>query len=81
MGLPVPAGASSIDSRTNTSGVMVTLPMVRTVPLAAVMIAVPATVEVIVEVAMPPVVGRVGGSALPRLDVNVTTVPFATELP
>ena len=49
-------------------------------PLVAVMKAVPASVELIDEVARPLVVRR-GVSTLPRLVVNITLVPSGTALP
>ncbi len=48
-------------------------------PVVAVMWAVPASVEVMVEVAMPPLV-EPGESTVPRLEVKVTKVPSATGL-
>ncbi len=48
-------------------------------PVVAVMWAVPTCVEVMVEVAMPPLVER-GESTVPRLEVKVTKVPSATGL-
>ena len=48
-------------------------------PLVTVMYAVPAKVEVSVDVAMPPLVER-GESTPPRLDVKVTSVPSSIGL-
>ena len=63
-----------------TSGTKLTAAVSCAVPLVAVMCAVPASVALMSDVAMPLVVGR-GELALPRSVVNVTDVPFATSLP
>ena len=60
-------------------GVKTTAAVSDAVPLVAVMCAVPATVEVIDEVAMPLVVVR-GESSSPMFEVKVTVVPLATGL-
>ena len=73
------AGFASSVTVKGAPGVKTTAAVSDAVPLVAVMSAVPATVEVIDEVAMPLVV-ELGESAVPMSEVKVTVVPSATGL-
>jgi DNA/RNA-binding domain of Phe-tRNA-synthetase-like protein len=73
------AGLASSVTVKGAPGVKTTAAVPDTVPLAAVMTAVPARVELIDEVAMPLVV-KLGESTVPMSEVKVTVVPSATGL-